>query len=150
MDVSTIVAAAESHLLASGWFDAVNRHEPKRNPGKGITAAVWLMEVVPVAARSGLNATTGRVELRVRLYLPMLREPLDSIDPDALAVVDALMQAYSSDFTLGGTVSHVDLLGETGTPLQARSGYLRQDNVLYRIIDVWLPLVVNDLWEQAP
>ena len=150
MDVASIVDAAETHLLASGWFDSVNRHEPKRAPGKGITAAVWLTEVIPVASRSGLNRTTGRVELRIRLYLPMLREPLDMIDPDALRIVDALMAAYSGGFTLDGTVSHVDLLGETGTPLQARSGYLRQDNVLYRVVDVWLPLVVNDLWEQTP
>lgn len=150
MDVSTIVAAAESHLLASGYFDAVNRHEPKKAPGLGITAAVWLMEVLPAAERSGLDSTSARVELRVRLYLPMLREPLDAIDPEVLAVVDALMAAYSGDFTLDGAVAYVDLLGSVGTPLQARSGYLRQDGTLYRVVDIWLPLIVNDLWTQTP
>jgi hypothetical protein len=150
LDVSSIVAAGESHLLRSGLFDAVNRHEPKKAPGHGITAAIWLMEAVPVGARSGLASSTVRVELRVRLYLPMLREPQDDIDPEALRILDALMASYSADFTLDGLVSAVDLLGMSGTPLQARSGYLRQDNVLYRVIDIWLPLLCNDLWEQVP
>lgn len=148
MDVSGIVAGCEAHLFTSGYIEGVTRHEPKKAPGHGVTAAIWFMSAKPW--KSGLTSTTARVELRVRLYLPMLREPMDEIDPDMMRVLDTLMAAYSGDFTLNGTVRNVDLLGEAGEPLQAQSGYLRQDGTMYRVVDITLPLLVNDLWDQAP
>jgi hypothetical protein len=146
--VSDLVAQCESHLMRSGLFDRVNWHEPKSSPGVGVTAATWFTATTPV--RSGLVSTTVRVELLVRMYMPMLREPMDDIDPAMMRALDVLMRQYSGDFTLGGEVRNVDLLGEHGTPLQARSGYLRVDSTLYRVVDITLPLIVNDLWEQAP
>ncbi len=149
MDSLALLEAAESHAMTLGLFDRVGRHEPKKAPGKGLHAAFWVQAIGPVRS-SGLNSTTGRVELRVRLYVPMLTEPQDSIDPQIMAAVDALMTAYSGDFTLGGTVRSVDLLGAHGTPLSAVAGYLSQDQRLFRVMDIILPLIVNDLWSQAP
>jgi hypothetical protein len=44
----------------------------------------------------------------------------------------------------------VDLLGQFGTPLSAQAGYVNQDGRLFRIMTITLPLVVNDVWGQAP
>ncbi len=143
-----ILDAVASHALASGLFEAVNGHEPKSAPDNGLTAAVWVQSIAPIRS-SGLAATSGRLELVVRLYTGMLSEPQDAIDPGLLAAVSTLLAAYSGDFELGGQVRAVDLLGQAGEPLSAQAGYINQDHRLYRIMDIRLPILVNDLWQQV-
>lgn len=150
LDATTLLDRTVSHALALGHFERVNQHEPKNAPGLGLSCAVWVDDIGPARGQSGLNATTARVVLNVRLYTSMLTEPMDDIDPNLMVALDALMGAYSGDFTLGGAVRNVDLLGATGTPLSARAGYLNQGGKLYRVMTITLPLIVNDLWEQTP
>jgi hypothetical protein len=149
LDVSSLLDAVQSHALASGVFDRVTGHEPKSAPGSGVTAAVWAQSIGPVPS-SGLASTSVRVEFMVRIYQSMLSEPQDAIDPAVLTAVDVLMAAYTGDFTLGGLVRQVDLLGNSGQGLSAQAGYLTQDQRTYRVVDVTLPIIVNDLWQQSP
>lgn len=150
MDSLGILQAVESHALTTALFERVNRHEPKSAPGRGLSAAIWVQRIGPVPAGSGLTATTARVELRVRIYTSMIGDPQDDIDPAVMGAVDALLTLYSGDFTLGGRVRDVDLLGSSGPPLSAQAGYLNQDGRMFRVMDITLPLVVNDAWTQAP
>jgi hypothetical protein len=80
----------------------------------------------------------------------MLTEPQDLIDPQIITATDALMAAYNGDFTLGGLVECVDLLGMTGQRLDARAGYLEQDRKIYRVMTINLPCLVENAWPQAP
>lgn len=149
-DVEAILAAVESHALASGFFERVNGHEPRNMPSHGLTAAVWIDSIQPLPASSGLNITTYRLGLMVRIYLNGDAEPLDSIDPAMTAATGALMKAYNGDFTLGDLVKDVDLLGNSGAPLSAQAGWLRMDDgARMRVMTITLPLIVNDLWEQV-
>jgi hypothetical protein len=148
LDIRTILAAVESHALASGYFTAVNGHEPKSPPTSGITAAVWVEQIGPARGGSGLDSTSARLALYVRLYSSLVQEPADAIDPDLMTALDALMAAYSGDFTLGGIVRNVDLLGQFGDPLSARAGYIAEGGAEYRVMTIALPLIVNDLWDQ--
>lgn len=150
LNASDLLAAVRSHAQATGMFERTSTHEPKSAPGSGRSWAAWLQSVRPVPRRSGLAGSSARVEFRVRLYANMLQEPQDEIDPDTMAAVDRLMAAYSGDFTLGDRISNVDLLGAHGDPLSAQAGYLHQDGRLLRVVDITLPLIVNDLWSQAP
>jgi hypothetical protein len=34
--------------------------------------------------------------------------------------------------------------------MTARAGYINQDNKMYRVMTITLPLVVNDTWLQSP
>lgn len=148
-DFPALVDAAVSHAQSLGVFESVNAHEPKNAPGSGLRAAVWAQSVQPLQA-SGLSQTSGRVELSVRIYQNMLSEPQDAIDPAVLTAAAALMGAYSGDFELGvAGVRFVDLLGAYGTALSAQAGYLNQDGKLYRVLTITLPVIVNDLWDQA-
>jgi hypothetical protein len=149
MDITGIVNQVVSHAASTGLFERVNTHEPKNAPGNGLTCAVWADQITPVAAASGLDATTGSVILNVRLYTSMLQQPYDAIDPNLVAAVDTLMSAYSGAFTLNGEVRNVDLLGAHGTQLSARAGYINQDGKVYRVMTIMLPLIINDLWLQA-
>ena len=149
MNLTGILDSIVSHALASGHFERVNGHEPKSAPGNGLTAAVWAQDIGPVPAGSGLQATSGLLVFNVRLYTPMISEPQDAIDPALMAAVHALFTAYSGDFDLGGNVRCIDLLGQAGTPLSARAGYLEQDKKIYRVFTITLPVIVNDAWEQV-
>lgn len=150
LEIDAITDAVVSHAMASGHFDRVNAHEPKNAPGNGLTASVWAERVEPIARRSGLAVTSCRVEFTVRLTTSMLAEPQDGIDPNVLRAVDALFAAYTADFTLDGLVTNVDLLGAHGAPLGGRAGYLQHDGKVYRAFSITLPVIIDDLWEQAP
>jgi hypothetical protein len=145
----SVTDAAQSHALASGWFDAVNGHEPKSAPGNGLTAAVWVDQVMPYPAGSGLAATSVIVVLNVRVYTRFIAEPADAIDPSLMAAVGALFAAYHGDFDLGGVIEAVDLLGMAGRPLSAVAGYLNQDAKIFRVMTITLPCIVSDLWDQV-
>jgi hypothetical protein len=149
LGTKAILAAVISHAKGSGRFERVLTHEPKSAPGNGLSVAVWVQSLRPTDG-SGLTSTTARLELSVRVYTNMLADPQDAIDARLLDAVDALMAAYSGDFTLGGLIRNVDLLGEHGDSLSADAGYLEQDSKLYRVTVITLPLIVNDLWAQAP
>lgn len=149
LDPTAILNAVQTHALASGYFDRVNGHEPKAAPGNGLSAAVWVDDLVPVAARSGLATVSALLVVNVRLYSNMTQEPQDAIDPNLLLAATALYSAYSGHFTLGGIATNVDLLGAHGRPMRCQAGYLEQDRRLYRVYTITLPIVVDDVWAEA-
>lgn len=148
LNATTIVDAVVSHAKRLGVFEDVSTHEPKSAPGKGLYASVWV-DRVDSATSSGLAATTGVLTLSVRLYAPMLMEPQDEIDLRLLEALDALFAEYSGDFELGGSVRCVDLLGQSGRAMSGRAGYLTQDKTVYRVFDITLPLIINDIWDMG-
>lgn len=151
LDIRGVLDAIQSHASASGYFDAVNGAEPKSPPDtSGLTCAVWVEQIGPARGASGLTSTSTRLCFYVRLYTGMLTEPADAIDPSLMTALDVLMAAYSADFTLGGLVRDVDLLGAYGDPLGARAGYLIEGGTEFRVMTITLPVIVNDLWEQTP
>lgn len=149
MNIEAILDGLVSHAMQLGLFERVNQHEPKNAPGNGLTCAVFVSSIDPVPTGSGMVSTTGRVAFVMRLYSNMLQEPQDMIDPNLVKAVDALMIALSGDFELGGNARNIDLLGQTGMFLSAKSGYLDIDRKIYRVMDISVPVIVNDLWEQA-
>jgi len=150
VNITGLLDALASHAQATGLIEVTTTHEPKNAPGQGITAALWVQRIAPVPAGSGLAETTGVVTFTLRFYSNMLQEPLDAIDPAIVQAVDAMMTAYTGDFTLGGSIRNIDLLGATGEALSARAGYLNVGGKYFRIMDVTIPCIVNDLWSQAP
>lgn len=150
VNARTILDAALSHAATLGAFDRFTRHEPKNAPGQGLSYAMWVDAIEPVAARSGLDTTSVRFTVMARLFQNMLAEPQDEIDPAIMDALDALFAAYTGDFTLGGLIAEVDLLGAYGAGMRAQAGYIRQDSGIYRAVTVTLPLIINNAYEQEP
>lgn len=144
-----IFDAVVSDAQASGYFDKVNLHEPKRKPGTRLTAAIWVQTIDPIALASGLASTSARVVFMLRIYSNMLKEPQDMIDPQVTKATSNLMRRYHDDFDFGGTIRNVDLLGQFGVALAAQAGYLEIDNTMFRIMDMRIPCIVNDVWPQV-
>lgn len=147
--VRNLFSQLTSHAATLGLFDRIATHEPKNAPGNGLSLVFWAQEIQPVPSLSGLDATTVRLEMRGRIYTNMLQEPQDAIDPNMVAAAATLISEYSSNFTLGGLVYSVDLLGEHGEGLTATAGYIPQDNRLYRVMELVLPLLIDLAFNQV-
>ncbi|HZN70566.1 MAG TPA: hypothetical protein VFC00_02615 [Micromonosporaceae bacterium] len=148
LDLTTLIDRVASHAAATGHFERVNQHEPKSAPGNGLSAAVWVQRVQPHRS-SGLAATSALVTLMLRMYSNMLQEPQDEIDPRIGGAVDAVITALSGDFELGGNARCVDLLGQGNPGVAAQAGYLTIGTTMYRVMDISVPIIVNDVWSQA-
>ena len=146
LDVTGLFDAFRSHLHSLGVFESVTTHEPKAAPGQGRRVAMWFSQYRP--ASSGLNESSAVIEFTIRLYNNMLKEPQDEIDPEVLTALDRVMNALHGDFTLGGLARNIDIRGSQGLALNARAGYIEQDGRLYRIVDITVPVVVNDLYQE--
>lgn len=150
LNTGAVLDAIASHAMTLGLFETVNTHEVVAAPGHGLHAEIWAAAISPVPAASGLRATSAVVVWTVRIRGSADAQPRDMIDPNMMAAVDTLIGAYSGDFTLGGLVRNVDLLGQASAGLGARAGYLEQDRRVFRVYDITLPVVINDVWEQVP
>lgn len=148
IDFTALFDAVISHAAASGYFDQVATHEPKNAPGKGLTAAVIAGPFGPARGASGLSLTTCLFVLKLRIFIRMTREPVDEIDIDLMTAAANLMAAYSDDFTLDGLIRNVDLLAQFGTALSCIPGYIEQDSTKFRVADLTVPLVINDVFLQ--
>lgn len=148
LDITPPLKAIESLVSALALFEAVNLHEPKNAPGKGLRVAIFLDEIGPSPQASGQAATAGRVVFKARVFSPMISKPEGMIDQNLGNAVAKIMEALTGGFALGGTVRNIDLLGETGTPLSAKGGYVDIDATKYRFMDITIPLVFNDVWSQ--
>jgi hypothetical protein len=149
LDINAITDAVASHAAASGHFEQVNIFEAMSSPNNGMWASVWPQQINPIQRRSGLNTTSALLLLQVRIYKPMGTDPRDMIDPDMIRAINALMVAYSGDFSLGGVVAEIDLLGAYGQPLASVAGYMEMDGTMIRTMDIMMPLVINDVWVQT-
>ena len=147
--VIDLVARLESIAMVANVFRTVNFHEPKSAPGTGLRLAIWCQSIEPIAKASGLASTSGYVVCSARVYGNMLAKPEDEIDPRIMTAMTTLIGAYSADFTLGGTIRNLDLLGAYGQKLAAQAGDVAIGSHMYRQMTLTVPCVIDDLWTQV-
>lgn len=147
--VDVISNAITSVLLRTGYFDIVNGGAAAAPAGNGITATMWLQGIAPVPLGSGLSSSSASLTYVVRMHKNMGTLPLDAIDPDLTRAASNIMRMLHSDYDFDGTIRNVDLLGAYGQTLQCSAGYLEQDNIMYRVYDITIPCIVNDVWPQT-
>jgi len=144
--IATTLTKVTSSLKALGLFTDVLTVEPKSPFGKGYAAAVFFASAAPATEVSSLTYASGLYVFTLRIYTDMLAEPAGQIDPKLIGVVDNVFDALLGDFDLGATVKNIDVFGQMGTPLRAEAGYVDVGGTMYRVVDITLPLVVNDTW----
>lgn len=149
LDADSIFNAVESHAMSLGLFEVVNGHAPKSPPNSGLGFSVTVEAVDPIPS-SGLAVTSVRLGLDVRLYRSFMSQPADAIDPNLLSAMSVLFTEYIGNFTLGGLIREVDVLGSHGPGLSVRAGYIDQGGQDNRAFRITLPLIVNDVWTEAP
>lgn len=148
LDIQSILDNVASHALSTGHLDAVLGYVSKQSPTNGITAAIYVERITPIRS-SGLASTSVRLELEMQIYSSTYQEPYDGIDANLTKAVDAVFTNFIGDFDLGSEARHVDVFGAYGKGLEVRSGYLNLDGKEYRVFQIVIPVVVDDVWSQA-
>lgn len=156
--IEAIYSALQSHAMTTGIFDRVNDHEARNPTGRGLYYSVIMGPITPIRS-SGLNSTSGRVEFTGRAGIPGMELPAHSVDPQILYASLQMMAAYAGDFQLSvlaaqgltGLVRMIDLRGAYGTSLEMTPGWLlREDGGKDRVADITIPVIMNDLFAEAP
>ena len=147
--IKETLSKVTSALKALGIFDGVATVEPKK-PTNGLQAAVFAASIQPAEQASGLNAASGRYVFTLRIYTDMLKEPAHRIDPELVATVDKVFDALMGGFTLGDTVLEIDVFGRHGEQLRAEYGHIEVNGTMERIVDITLPLIIDNTWELQP
>lgn len=153
IDFDRLHNALETYLAKTGLFGKINRYEPKSAPGRGLTVGFWPQSIAPVRT-SGLQTTSVLAVYVIRIYMPLISEPYDTIDIEALRAADVLMDSMSGDFELRvadgeSLIRAIDLLGSHGPPLGLMAGYVEVDAKYYRTLDITVPMIINDVWQQG-
>jgi len=149
-DYQGLIDAVASYAMRTGEFEnPVPTHEPKSRPGPGMTCSAFVATIEPVAEASGLNSVSGLIVMTLRIQTPFLQHPADQIDGNLLRAGGAVMALFAGGFTMGGTIRNVDVFGAHGQKMRGQLGYVTQDNTIYRINDIAVPLLVNDLFPEA-
>lgn len=147
LNVAGVYTELKDTLYGLGVFESVSTHEPKNSPTGGRVSIIF-SGTRP--GPSGLASTSVFIDFTIRLFADMMHEPQDEIDPNTLAALDATCAALVANFTLGGTAESVDVRGKGGIPVTSRTGYADYSGTIYRVCDITVPVLINDLWSESP
>lgn len=148
--VADLFAQVEARAQALGGIEQVIGHEPRSAPVSLPALAVWFSGLGPARGVSGLDATSVRCEFRGRVYLNGQAKDEDKNEQKLLYLSALVMGAFSAAFTLGGDAMAVDLLGAWGSPLDAQPGWLAHDSKEFRVAEITVPVILDDVWRQVP
>lgn len=142
VSMPSVALVGSSVALQTNLFQAVDTHEPVSPPGNRMYCSIMLGPFRPVTI-SGLNSVSGQMTFAMRLWLKARQRPLDKIDMELLAAATTLIGALSSQFTLKGTVRNINLLAMAATP-----AWVEMEGEQFRVIEVAVPVVINDMFTQ--
>ena len=144
--IETALNQLTSLAAQSGYFTSVQSHEPKSAPD-GLLFACWLAPITPIPLRSGLPVTSARLSIMTRMYTSMLADPQDQIDIDLGRASSYMLAQLTGDFEVTG--AWIDLLGAHGVSLSADPGYVTLDKTMFRVIDMMVPFICDDVFDQV-
>jgi len=137
-DVTNTMRAIQSHLLAAGYFRHVQIGEPKAAPSERFTAAIFMEAIEPYDIP--LDTICALYKIMVRVYDNMTHEPQEDVELQMAIVVDKVMNDLAGDFSLGGEARNIDM-----AQLSTRWTYLDVDRTMFRIADISISIIVNDV-----
>lgn len=130
------------YLVASGHVTRAQVGEPKSPPTEFLTGAVFMLSTV--ITKAYLQTQEESHVVQVRLYIDMLHEPTEEIEFRLALAVAEIVDDLIGDFSLGANIREVDIAGMNGTPLATTWGYVGISQRIYRIVDITLPLNVDN------
>lgn len=149
VDVEGTLTRLVDHAKKLGVFEVARTSEFKSAPPNGLCFALWVQRLGTSPDGSGLASTNALLRLTARIYFPMTHKPEAEIEGRVFSAASGYLGRINGDFTLGGTVRNIDLLGEVGDAPAFEGGYLAIDNKISRIADLNMQVIFNDSWEQV-
>jgi hypothetical protein len=156
-DIGAIYQAIQDFAMGSGLFDRAADHESRNPPGQKLSCEVLMGPIEPVARASGLRASSARMEFTVRVRSPRLAEPDGATDQAVMYAGLYLVGSFANDFELevmapslpAGLLRMIDVQGAYGQGLLFTPGWLEQSGAPYRVGELTVPLILNDVFPQG-
>jgi hypothetical protein len=141
-----ILKALVTHAKKLGVFDSVSPWELTSGIALGGTLhlGLWGGPIRPVQS-SGLSALSWRVQIDARIYTDARAKPLERVEPRLYHAGSVFLNSLAGDFQLGDQIRNIDFFGQSGDGMTGTPGYATIDNKQYRIMDIAIPLIVNDV-----
>ena len=144
-DPSVPVLALQAVLVASSVFPGGVLIGEPFSPPVGLTAAIFFMDVDP--AQTTLGSTIDVWTLQVRIYARAGMTPVDAskVEISVAQGVQTVLSALAGGFTLSGSMRAIDWAGEeAGRKLSVKWGHLVVSGTIFRMVDITVPLIVDD------
>lgn len=149
VDVSGALRKLLDHAKVLGAFEVARLTEFKSAPPNALCFALWVQRLGSSPVGSGLASTNAVLHCTARIYFPMTHRPEEEIEPRVFGAASGYLGRINGDYTLGGTVRNIDILGETAGAPAWEGGYANIDNKLSRIADLNINVIFNDSWTQS-
>ena len=144
-EIGNTLHAVESYVQNLGLFQTVQIGEPKQPLGQGIHAAIFMQSVSISTVYVGGDTRENHI-VQVRIYKDMLAEytaPQNNLETELASAVSKLMSNLLGDTDLESSIMSIDAAGMDGASMTATYGYISLGGVMYRVVDVGIPLIVN-------
>lgn len=143
-DVESTMISIEGHLRTGGWVTNVIQGEPDfPPPHDGVTAAIFMDSTVITGVK--LSGTIEDQTIIVRLYAVETERPVPGRENQLDAAYSYMEKNLLADLDLGGTVRNIKPVD-----LASDWGYLDHSGTKFRIVEVAVPVVVDDSATPAP
>ena len=134
--LSTTLDAVLSYMMASGRFrGGAKIGEPKEAPPDWYGALI--MDQAEVIGTT-LSGTIERRVVIIRVYHNMLDDP-EQTERDMATVHAEIVEDLLGEYDLGASVRNVDPTG-----LTAQFAYVTVGSTMYRVMDLRVPVIVDD------
>ena len=133
-----------THCQTSGYFKGgVKLGEFTKPPDGGLAAAIWMLNsgVYRVYANGG---TAEFYNVRLRIYRNAFAEDAFMNEWEMAKAVNETLDNLLTDADLNSTVMSIDPGGISGNTVTTEWGYTEINNVMFRIADITLPILVDD------
>jgi TATA-box binding protein (TBP) (component of TFIID and TFIIIB) len=144
-EIKNTLHAVETYVQNLGLFSTVQIGEPKQALGQGLHAAIYMQSVsISLIYLGGDTRENHLVQLRI--YRDMLAEytdPQNNLETELASAVSKLMSNLLGDTDLESSVMSIDAAGMDGASMAATYGYIQLGGVMYRVVDIAIPLIVN-------
>jgi len=144
-DISDTLHAVETYIQKLGLFNTVRIGEPKQPLGQGLHAAIWMNSVAISLVYAGGDTRENHIAT-LRIYKDMLAEQTDpqrNLEAEMAVATSKLLSNLLGDTDLESTVMSLDAAGMDGTGIAADFGYIDVGGVMFRTVDIVLPIIVN-------
>ena len=112
-----------------------------------MTGHIWMVSVAVVGTT--LSHAIELHTLTLRGYMPMLSGDAFEDEMALDAAMTELKRDMAGDFDLGGTVRNIDVAGQYSGGLETESGYIELSGTQFKIVDMTIPVIVDDIAEFA-
>ena len=142
-DVLGSLNVVETAVAKSGYFTAGTQVGEPKGPrdGPGLSAAIWMQSAAIV--ETTLTHPIESHVVTVRLYQDMLAEPTADIELELSQALGQLIDDLLADVDFGGEIRNIDAGGQYNA-MAAAWGYVDLGGTMYRIVDINIPLTVDD------